>query len=89
MWAFCRCFWINFVRIANFVAVSSPEDAQKSVNRWIFPLLCDQNTKIWQMLSRFLHSLASGGKDVALFWEWYLFSLSFVKKSALVLILKK
>jgi len=89
MWASCRCFWINFVRIANFVAGSSPEDVQKSVNRWIFSLLCDQNTKIWQLLSRFLHSLASGGKDLALFWEGHLFSLSFVKKSALVLILKK
>jgi hypothetical protein len=89
MWASCRCFWINFIRIANFVANSGPDYAQKSVNRRIFPLLCSLNAKIGQTLSRFLQFLARWGQNVALFWECHLFPFSFFEKSTLVVVFKK
>jgi hypothetical protein len=89
MWASCRCFWINFVRIANFAAGSSPDYALKSVNRRIFPQLCAQNIKICRFLSRYLQYLTRWSEAVALFFESWLFFPTFVEKSAVVAILKK
>ena len=89
MWASCRCFWINFVRITNFVAGTSPYYALKSANRRIFSHLCAQNLKIWHTLSRFLQYLTIWSEDVSLFSECLQFYPSFVEKSAEVVVLKK
>jgi len=86
MFAHCRCFWIIFVRIANFVAGISPYYALKSANRRIFSHLCAQNVKIGHTMSRFLQYLTGWNEDVSLFLEYLLFSPSFVEKSAEVVV---
>jgi hypothetical protein len=89
MWASCRCFWINFVRIVNFVAGISPDYALKSVILRISTHFCAQNVKICQFLSCFLQSLTRWSEAVALFFECRLFFPSFVEKSVEVIVLKK
>jgi hypothetical protein len=54
MWANLRCLWINFVRIANFVAASSPDYAQNIRNQWITSRFCAQLAEITLFTTRFL-----------------------------------
>ena len=88
MWASCRCFGINLVRIANFLSCSSPYYALKSVNRRIFPHLCALNVKIGQTPSWFLQYLTKWSEDVSLFSECLLFSPSFDEKSNEVMVFR-
>ena len=53
MWANLRCLWINFVRIANFEASSSPNYVQESKNQGILSHFCAQIEKNWATLSHF------------------------------------
>ena len=61
MWANLRCFWINFVWIANYVAGGSPYCAQKAVNRWILPRFSALNAKTGLVLYSFLCILTKCG----------------------------
>ena len=61
MWANLRCFWINFVRIASYVADGSPYCAQKVVNRWFLPRFSALHAKTGLVLSPFLHILTKCG----------------------------
>lgn len=89
MFANCRCFWINFVRIARFLTGSSPDYALKSANSRFPSLLCYQNVKIWQMLSLFLEFIARCRQDVAFLGKFLLFPLASVEKSTFVMVFKK
>jgi hypothetical protein len=69
MWANLRCFWVNFVRIANFVAGSSPYCAQKVVNRSILPHFSALNAKTELILSH-LFEFLTGWDKILSFLCW-------------------
>ncbi|MDR0795519.1 MAG: transposase [Tannerella sp.] len=89
MWANCRCLWINFVRIANYVAGNSPDYARKSGNLRILPRLCEQNVKIRLMLSRLLQILTEWSGDLLLFLRHQRFLPLFAERSVELMIWKK
>jgi hypothetical protein len=53
MWANLRCLWINFVRIANFVATSSQDYVQEVSNQAISTCFFAKNAKKWLNIPRF------------------------------------
>jgi len=81
MWANYRCFWIDFVKIANNIAGSSLKNGQKLVNQTILTCLCDQIVKLKLTLYRFLQFSTGFGKDFSLFLGHQLFPL-FVERAA-------
>ena len=54
IWANIRCLWVNFVRIAHFVARIGSNCVQKARNRWIFPHPYAQIFKIHGIIARFV-----------------------------------
>jgi len=69
MWANLRCFWINFVRIANYVAGGSPYCAQKVVNRPMLPRFSALNAKTEPGISRYFHFFTEWNNILSL-WCW-------------------
>ena len=66
MWANLRCLWINFIRIAKFIARKSDSYAKKIRNYWILPRFYAQNVGKQSFLTVFLHFLIKPVKTMFL-----------------------
>jgi len=89
MWANLRCFWINIVRIANFIAGNGPDYAKKLVNRWILPCFDVINEKTGVFQSRLLHFFEELNCPLLLFLGRQTTLPVFYEKSANGMLLKK
>ena len=89
MWANLRCFWINIVRITNYVAGNGPDYVKKLVNRWILPRFAAINGKTGVFLSRLLQFFEELNCPLLLFLGWQTTLPVFNEKSANGMLLKK
>ena len=76
MLASLRCLWINLIRIVNFAAGSSPNCAQKSTKRRIYPGFNPQIVKTGRILHRLCRFFTNmEGLISILFWHLKIFTL--------------